>query len=102
MVRDWTMDQVSEALNDGAIALVDVREPHEFAMGHIPGSISMPLSQFDAAALPHGKPIVFSCAAGVRSLRAIDLARAAGVEVDSHYLGGFKDWFAQGGSVERL
>ena len=96
------MDQVSEALDDGTIALVDVREAHEFAIGHIPGSISMPLSQFDAAALPHGRTIVFSCAAGVRSLRAIVLARASGVEVDSHYPGGFKDWFAQGGMVDRL
>ncbi len=103
MRHDWTMEQVSEGLAAGNILLVDVREPHEFEMGHIPGSILMPLSQFDASALPvePGKRLVFSCAAGVRSLRALDLARAAGLDADTHYIGGFKDWFMSGGKVER-
>lgn len=102
MVRDWTMDEVAAALEAGSIALVDVREPHEFAMGHIPGSVSMPLSQFDPSRLPaQGPRIVFSCAAGVRSLRALDLARESGLDVDSHYLGGFKEWLMAGGPVER-
>jgi rhodanese-related sulfurtransferase len=87
----------------GKAVLVDVREAHEFAMGHIPGSVSMPLSQFDPAVMtiPDGRRIVFSCAAGVRSLRALYLARAAGVDVDAHYLGGFKDWMISGGTVAR-
>lgn len=103
MVHDWTMDQVSAGLTSNDIVLIDVREAHEFAMGHIPGSVSMPLSMFDTANLPvnPGKTIVFSCAAGVRSLRAIDLAQAAGIAADTHYLGGFKDWFLSGGPVER-
>ena len=103
MRHDWTMEQVSEGLAAGSILLVDVREPHEFEMGHIPGSILMPLSQFDASALPvePGKRLVFSCAAGVRSLRALELARAAGLDADTHYIGGFKDWFMSGGEVER-
>ncbi len=103
MVQDWTMEQVSAGLADGAISLVDVREPHEFEMGHIPGSMLMPLSRFDPASLPMepGRRIVFSCAAGVRSLRAIELARAAGLDVDAHYGGGFKEWFMAGGQVER-
>jgi rhodanese-related sulfurtransferase len=45
--------------------------------------------------------VVFSCAAGVRSQHAIALARAAGLAHDSHYGGGFKDWFGAGGPVER-
>lgn len=103
MVHELSMDDVAEGLEAGSILLVDVREPHEFAMGHIPGSVSMPLSQFDPSALPvqDGRRIVFSCAAGVRSLRALDLARAAGMDVDSHYLGGFKDWLMSGGTVAR-
>ncbi len=45
--------------------------------------------------------MVFSCAAGVRSLRAIELARAAGLELNEHYKGGFKDWAAAGEPVAR-
>ncbi len=103
MINEWSMEQVRDGLSTQGILLVDVREPHEFVMGHIPGSISMPLSRFDPAQLPtgEGKRLVFSCAAGVRSLRAIDLAHAAGVDADTHYIGGFKDWIAAGGPVAR-
>ena len=82
--------------------LVDVREPHEFAAGHIPGSVSLPLSAFDPAELPvrEGRRIVFSCAAGVRSVHAIQMAQAAGLDLREHYRGGFKDWLAWGGDVE--
>jgi rhodanese-related sulfurtransferase len=78
--------------------LVDVREPHEFAAGHIPQSVSHPLSTFDPAALPlgDGRRIVFSCAAGVRSVRALELAQAAGLDLREHYRGGFKEWMMAG------
>jgi rhodanese-related sulfurtransferase len=103
MINNWTMDQVSEGLLRDEIVLVDVREAHEFAMGHIPGSVLMPLSRFDASALPDepGKRIVLSCAAGVRSLQAMQLAQQAGRDIDTHYAGGFKDWYMAGGAVER-
>lgn len=101
-VQNLDIDDIRQGLSDGSILLVDVREPHEFAAGRIPGSINRPLSQFDPADLPNqpGKRLVMSCAAGVRSLRAIAFAQSAGLDVDSHYLGGFKDWAAQGGPVE--
>lgn len=90
-------------LAEGSILLVDVREPHEFAAGHIPGSVSMPLSRFDPGAIPHadGKRTVFSCAAGVRSLRALEFAQSAGLDLDEHYVGGFKDWLMAGEPVEK-
>ncbi len=100
-VVDLTIDEVKQGLEDGSIVLVDVREPHEFAAGHIPNSVSHPLSSFDPDALPvgEGKRIVFSCASGVRSLRAIEFAQAAGLDVREHYKGGFKEWSAAGEPV---
>ena len=100
MVIDLDRNSVKRGLADGSIALVDVREPHEFAAGHIPGSTSLPLSTFDPAAIPEGKRVVFSCAAGVRSVRAIELAQAAGRDIREHYKGGFKDWVLAGEPVE--
>jgi rhodanese-related sulfurtransferase len=103
IVNDLDIDAVRAGLADGSMLIVDVREPHEFAAGHIPGSVSRPLSRFDPADLPDepGKRIVLSCAAGVRSLRALAVAQSAGLPVDSHYIGGFKDWVTRGGPVER-
>ena len=98
-VVDVEREAVKRGLADGSLVLVDVREPHEFAAGHIPGSVSHPLSTFDPTALPavaEGQRIVFSCAAGVRSVRAIELAQAAGLDLHEHYRGGFKDWIAAG------
>jgi len=99
-VVDLDRDAVKQGLSDGSILLVDVREPHEYAVGHIPGAVSHPLSSFDPSSLPGGKRIVFSCAAGVRSLRAIEFAQAAGRDIREHYKGGFKDWVAAGEPVE--
>jgi rhodanese-related sulfurtransferase len=99
-VIDLDREDIKQGLENGSILLVDVREPHEYAAGHIPGSLSHPLSSFDPASLPEGKRIVFSCAAGVRSVRALEFAQAAGCDVREHYKGGFKDWVSAGEPVE--
>lgn len=100
-VVDLDRDQIKAELEDDRIVLVDVREPHEFAAGHIPGSVSHPLSTFDPGALPQGdeRRVVFSCRTGVRSVRAIELAQAAGLPINEHYKGGFQDWAMAGEPV---
>ncbi|WP_353183675.1 rhodanese-like domain-containing protein [Bosea sp. (in: a-proteobacteria)] len=97
-MHDLDIDDLKAGLADGSILLVDVREPHEFAAGHIPGAVSLPLSRFDPAELPSapGRRVVFSCAAGVRSRHALAFAQSAGLDIDSHYAGGFKDWTTRG------
>lgn len=101
-IRDVSLDELKAGIEDGTIVVIDVREPHELQAGMIPGSWSMPLSAFDPASLPvgNGKRLVFSCAAGVRSRHAIAMSRAAGLDLDEHFSGGFKGWHAAGESVE--
>src|SRR4051794_10843727 len=99
-VVDLDREDIKQGLQDGSILLVDVREPHEYAAGHIPGAVLHPLSTFDPSLLPEGKRIVFSCAAGVRSVRALEFAQASGRDIHEHYKGGFKDWAAAGEPVE--
>jgi len=99
-VVDLDREDIKHGLQAGSILLVDVREPHEYAAGHIPGSVSHPLSTFDPSLLPEGKRVVFSCAAGVRSVRALEFAQAAGRDIREHYKGGFKDWISSGEPVE--
>lgn len=104
-VVDLHRDTIRQGVDDGSILLIDVREPHEYAAGHIPGAVTHPLSTFDTGALAaliaeDGRRPVFSCASGVRSVHAIAAAQAAGIAVDEHYAGGFKDWYSAGETVE--
>ena len=102
-ITDLTTQDVAAGLADGSLLLVDVREPHEFAAGHIPGSVLVPLSSFDAADVPvnSGRRVVFYCAAGVRSVRAVEMAQRAGLPLDTHYKGGFKAWASAGMPIAR-
>ncbi|WP_232629862.1 rhodanese-like domain-containing protein [Methylobacterium sp. Leaf118] len=104
-VVDLDRETVKRGLSDGTLLLIDVREPHEFARGRIPGSVSFPLSTFDPDALKaliaaDGRRPVFSCASGIRSVHAIAAAQGAGLAVSEHYAGAFKDWYGAGEPVE--
>ena len=101
-IVDLTMDDVRDGLVAGDFVIIDVREAHEFAMGRIPGSLSMPLSRFDVEWLRQfdGQRVVFSCAAGIRSQHALMAAQSAGLSITEHYRGGLKDWIMSGGPVD--
>ena len=80
-VENVAREELKRGLADGTIRLVDVREPNEYADGHIPGAILNPLQSFDPDALPkpeEGKRVVLSCRSGKRSLVALERARDAG------------------------
>jgi len=94
-----THEELQAALEAEACVLVDVREPHEYAAGHIPGATSLPLSRFDPAELPEGKSIVLVCQAGARSARALNAAVGAGIRDIRHYAPGTGGWRARGGEI---
>ncbi|HKU13332.1 MAG TPA: molybdopterin-synthase adenylyltransferase MoeB [Steroidobacteraceae bacterium] len=79
--------------SDSAVAIVDVREPREFAASHLPGAINIPVGQLQSRidALPKGL-VVFVCRSGARSLNAAALASRAGVEDIAHLEGGLLAW----------
>jgi rhodanese-related sulfurtransferase len=97
--------RVKAAMEKGAVTLIDVREPDEWAAGHVPGSMLLPLSRFDPAKLPPaqpGKDIVVICRSGNRSQTAIAAAQSAGrADVRLNFVGGIKAWAAAGGRVVR-
>jgi rhodanese-related sulfurtransferase len=101
-VRDLTPEEVAEGLAGDQILLIDVREPNETASERITGAILMPLSQFDPLDLPdpQGRTVVFTCASGIRSVKAAEMAQAAGLAFDAHLAGGTKAWKAAGLPVE--
>jgi rhodanese-related sulfurtransferase len=94
---------LKKGLADGSIVYVDVREPHEFNNVRVPGSVNLPLSMFEPErlAIPEGAKVVFGCAAGVRSRKAVDLAVAMGFPFTAHYPGGMKGWVEAGEPFDR-
>jgi rhodanese-related sulfurtransferase len=102
-VRDLAPEDVARGLTEGTILLVDVREPSEIEIERIAGSVYLPLSAFDPEGIPDpdGRTVVFSCAVGMRSAKAAQLAQAAGLTYDAHLAGGLKAWKAAGLPVEQ-
>ncbi|MFN7174729.1 MAG: rhodanese-like domain-containing protein [Thermaurantiacus tibetensis] len=100
--RDIDPRTLADLLARDAAIVVDVREPHEFAAGHIRGAINLPLSRFDPADLPpaNGRRLVLNCAAGGRSAKALAACEAARAAVDGHLAGGIGAWKAAGLPLE--
>ncbi|GAA5228830.1 adenylyltransferase/sulfurtransferase MoeZ [Paeniglutamicibacter antarcticus] len=80
--------------------LVDVREPVEFEIARIPGSVLVPLAGIkDSTALgkiPRGTPLVLHCKSGVRSAQALEALAAAGYDDVVHLEGGIDAWLEMG------
>jgi rhodanese-related sulfurtransferase len=94
---DVPLEDFAKAVRASEVTVVDVRESHEYAAGHIPDSVNLPLSTFDPGKLPQGKPVVLICQAGGRSLKALTQAHAAGRDDVKHYAGGMSQWRSHGG-----
>lgn len=63
------------------INLIDVRETFEYQMGHIPGSVNMPLSQFDLVQLDKEKEYHLICQSGNRSNEASKVLASYGFKI---------------------
>ncbi|HEX2418686.1 MAG TPA: adenylyltransferase/sulfurtransferase MoeZ, partial [Micromonosporaceae bacterium] len=79
--------------------LVDVREPAEYEIVRIPGSVLIPkgdiLSGEALSSLPQDKQIVLHCKSGVRSAEALAALKAAGFAGAVHVQGGVVAWVNQ-------
>ncbi|MEU5714662.1 rhodanese-like domain-containing protein [Streptomyces sp. NPDC020403] len=95
-MREVDLDVFAAALAGGAF-VIDVREPDEYAAGHVPGVHSAPLSTFGSAlgALPAGRQMYVICASGNRSLRAAEHLATRGVDALS-VAGGTAGWARSG------
>lgn len=79
--------------------LVDVREPNEYEINRIPGSVLIPKGDFlNGSALeqlPADKQIVMHCKTGVRSAETLAIVKGAGYADAVHVGGGVVAWVNQ-------
>lgn len=90
---DVSSDEAHRLVQKGA-RLVDVRTPQEFATGHIPGAVNIPLQELERR-MPEldgkDRPIVVYCRSGNRSSNAARMLEKAGY-TDIHNLGAMTRW----------
>ena len=103
-LRHLTVNELEDALlRQGEQALlVDVREPQEYARGHLPNAELHPLRQIlsDFETLPRDRPIYLLCRSGRRSTRAMQMLVPLGFENIYNLKGGILSWKALGRPLE--
>jgi len=89
-------------LRERSLPLVDVREEYEFAAGHVPGAVNLPMSTIGEHLdeLPEG-PFDVICQVGGRSARVVQALEARGYDA-TNVDGGTGEWVAAGYDVERV
>jgi adenylyltransferase/sulfurtransferase len=101
-VKDSTISVTelkSKIDNKENFLLIDVREPSEYEIVKIPGSVLIPKQGFldgsALAGLPQDKPIILHCKSGVRSAECLAILKSAGFAGATHVSGGVVAWAKQ-------
>lgn len=85
-----------QLINREKAVVVDVRDPAEFAAGHVTGARNIPLGELEArlpgAMKNKALPLILVCASGARSGRAVAIAKKLGYEQAQSLGGGLKAW----------
>jgi hydroxyacylglutathione hydrolase len=91
-----TVHELRERLRSGEINLVDVRQPAEWAAGHVPGARFVTGAELPERLddLPNGKPLAVMCSSGYRSSVVASLIAATGHVSVRNVLGGITAWTA--------
>jgi rhodanese-related sulfurtransferase len=98
MVRSLDAEKARELIEEGDLDIIDVRDPGEWASGHLPGARLVPLGELrsDPKALLTRDGVLFVCAAGTRSQVAARLAAETGLTKLYNLSGGTRGWVSAG------
>ncbi len=75
------------------MALLDIRTPGEFAAGHVPGALNMPLDEIRGRLdeVPKDRPLAVYCGVGLRAYLACRILDQEGFKA-ANLSGGMKTW----------
>ncbi len=103
-IREVGPDEASGLL--GKVPVLDVREPGEYAAGHLPGALNIPrgVLEFQIGGHPgfqntQDAEILVYCQSGGRSALAVEALKKLGYEKAVSLAGGFKLWQESGRPV---
>lgn len=112
-VREVSAAEAKELVDgDPEAIILDVREDHEWADGHVPGALHVPLGQIDFQGDPAGprpnedltgrvdKLVITQCHTGQRSILAADLLQKLGYHNVVSMKGGIAGWARLGLPLE--
>ncbi|MBT3065464.1 rhodanese-like domain-containing protein [Rhodoferax sp. U11-2br] len=98
-VASVDVKQVAALQSQGAL-VIDVREPHEYAQSHAPGTMLIPLGQLESRLSEirahQNQPVVLFCRSGQRSARAQEILTRAGFTKAVNMEGGLIAWSRAG------
>lgn len=98
-----TREHLRKRLKQGEVTVIDVRPPEEFAAGHLPGAVNIPLMELDGKieALPYDREIIAYCRGPycVLAFEAAAKLRERGFQA-RRMQDGFPEWLTAGFPVE--
>jgi len=96
--------RATQLINREEAIVLDVREPSEFAQGHILGARNVPLGELERRAEDlarfKSRPVIVCCRSGNRSAAALQALRRTGFEQVYNLSGGLEAWRQAGLPVE--
>src|SRR5687767_4997549 len=103
-IKEVTASELRELRAHGnEVVILDVREPNEWNLGHVPGATLLPrgvIEQNVEARVPRDKTVVLYCGGGGRSALAADTMQQMGYAKVLSLAGGFRAWAESGGEIE--
>ncbi len=87
-----TPEEAKALMERGGVQIIDVREPHEFSEGHVPGAVNVPLGEVTPGRILPEAPdtaqtVLVYCRSGRRSDTAGRILAASGYEDVRNFLG---------------
>ncbi|OEF96962.1 rhodanese-like domain-containing protein [Desulfuribacillus alkaliarsenatis] len=92
--KDVDAQEANSLMEKENYVMIDVRTPEEFAEGHVPGSINIPVGEIEERLdeLDRDKSYLMMCRVGVRSERARDILVENGFGNVYNIKGGIIEW----------
>ncbi|MFB2922373.1 MULTISPECIES: molybdopterin-synthase adenylyltransferase MoeB [Aerosakkonema] len=99
-IQEMTVKELKQLIDSGAndFVLLDVRNPNEYEIARIPGSVLVPLPEIESGngvekvkELLNGHRLIAHCKMGGRSAKALGILKEAGI-VGTNVKGGITAW----------